>query len=212
MIAVIIGSTGLVGSEVLSLLLKDASIKKIISYSRRPIGIEHPKLSEVVAPLEALSSHTKALKGDLYFCTLGTTIKAAKTKENFKKVDEEAVLEFAKIARANSAKCFTVVSAQGADENSRFFYNQVKGEVEEQLKSFEFRNLIIFRPSLLIGDRKEKRPMESILIKSFKLFKTIMPQRIVRKAGTDIKVLASRMLELAKMDTQGLIIVEAKSI
>jgi uncharacterized protein YbjT (DUF2867 family) len=212
MIAVIIGSTGLVGSEVLSLLLKDSSIKKVISFSRRSVGIENSKLNEVIAPLRDLSAHANRLKGDLYFCCLGTTIKSAKTKDNFKKVDQDAVLEFAKIARTNSAKCFTVVSAQGADENSRFFYNQIKGEVEESLKRYEFKNLIIFKPSLLIGDRKERRPMESMLIKTFRFLGPLLSENLARQAGTDIKVLAQRMLELAKMDTQGLIIVEAKSI
>ena len=114
MIATIIGSTGLTGSLLVRKLLNDPAIKKVISIARRPPEISNPKLTEIlVRNLAELPFLASTVCGELYFCCLGTTIKAAGSKENFEKVDHDAVVAFAKIAKAHDATSFTFLSAMG---------------------------------------------------------------------------------------------------
>src|SRR5688500_10362415 len=116
--AVIAGATGLVGSTLLEKLFKDASFTEIISITRKPLR-EHPKLKQIL--IENFSE-LPPVTGDVHFCCLGTTIKTAGSKDNFRKVDFDAVLNFAK-----SAKNFILVSASGANAKSPIFYNRLKG-------------------------------------------------------------------------------------
>jgi uncharacterized protein YbjT (DUF2867 family) len=116
MIATLIGGTGLTGAFLVQQLLADPTITKVNSISRRSLKIANPKLAEVlVSGLMQLPSIQAKIHGEIYFCCLGTTIKAAGSKENFEKVDHDAVVAFAEIAKAYHAKSFTFVSAMGAN-------------------------------------------------------------------------------------------------
>lgn len=195
--AIIIGSTGLVGSHLLIKLLNDSAIDKVISFVRRPQMV-HPKLQEIeFSTFDEITPQ----KGDLYFCCLGTTIKKAGSQENFTKVDHDGVLKFATIAK--EGKSLAIVSAAGADKDSYIFYNRVKGQTEEDLKKLRLRNLIIMRPSLLIGEREEKRPLEKTFIKAYELLSPVLPASLKSKAGTDVNVLADKMLTEAKKLSEG---------
>jgi len=196
LIAVITGSTGLVGSLLLSKLLADKNITQVISVTRKPLGLNHPKLKEIIIPdFSTLLDHKEELRGDIYFCALGTTIKMAGSKENFKKVDYDAVVNFGKIAELNQAQSFTVISANMADAHSSVFYNQVKGETEQALMAMKLNRLIILRPGLLIGERLEKRTGEEFAIKIMNVLSSILPAKIERRMATKIETLAARMLK-----------------
>jgi uncharacterized protein YbjT (DUF2867 family) len=211
--AIIIGASGLVGSNLIEKLLSDPSIDTVISFARKSQSRTHPKLSEVIAPtLDDLEKYSDRLQGDLYFCCIGSTIKKAKTEENFKKVDLDAVIKFAEMAKKNHAKSFVVVSSMGADRRSYFFYNRVKGEMENQLTSLGLFSVVIFRPSLLIGIREEKRFAESIGIRIFHALDYILPSSLSRKMGTDVEHLAQRMVEVAKQKKPGVQIILASEI
>lgn len=213
MIAVIAGATGLVGSHLVQLLLKDTKITSVISVSRKSLNMGSPKLKEVlVDDFSKLSEYTAELKGDLYFSCLGTTIKVAGSKNNFRKVDFDAVINFGKVAKANNAKSLTVVSAAGANPRSPIFYNKVKGEAEIELMTLDIPVLVIFRPGLLIGDRKAKRPAEKLMINIFKKISPVLPNRIQKAIGTDVDLLAQRMLAEAKVLTKETVIIESKDI
>src|SRR5712671_4399209 len=163
MIAILIGSTGLTGSFLVQQLFADSAITKVISISRKPLEVSNAKLTEVlVTDLAEVPSIETKIRGDIYFCCLGTTIKAAGSKESFEKVDHAAIVAFAKIAKEHDAKSFTLVSAMGANARSMIYYNQVKGRTEDDVKALGFRSLIIFRPALLVGPRHEFRLAEKI--------------------------------------------------
>jgi uncharacterized protein YbjT (DUF2867 family) len=108
-------------------LLVDSAITKVISISRKPLKVSNAKLAEIlISDLAGLPSIESKIRGEIYFCCLGTTIKAAGSKENFEKVDHDAVVAFAKIAKAHDARSFTFVSAMGANVSSMFFYNRAR--------------------------------------------------------------------------------------
>src|SRR6202051_4872010 len=132
MIAILSGGTGLTGSFVVRQFLADPAITKVISVSRRPWNILDAKLTEVlVSDLAELPSVESKIRGEIYFCCLGTTIGIAGSKENFEKVDHAAIVAFGKIAKAHDARSFTLVSSMGANARSMFFYNRVKGRTED---------------------------------------------------------------------------------
>jgi uncharacterized protein YbjT (DUF2867 family) len=213
MIATIIGSTGLTGSFLVRQLLADSAITEVISISRKSLDLSNAKLTEVlVADLAELASIESKLRGDTYFCCLGTTIKAAGSKENFEKVDHDAIVAFARIAKAHDARSFTLVSAMGANASSRIFYNQVKGRTEADVKALGLRSLVIFRPGLLVGPRREFRLGESIATKTLVPLSRLFPTRIRKSLITEAETLATRMLTEGKAAPVGVHVILAKDI
>ncbi|MCU1295042.1 MAG: nucleoside-diphosphate sugar epimerase [Bryobacterales bacterium] len=213
MIATLIGGTGLTGSFLLRQLLADSVITRVISISRKSLSISNPKLTEVlVSDLAELPSIGSKIRGELYFCCLGTTIKTAGSKENFEKVDYAAIVAFAKIAKAHDAKSFTLVSAMGANASSMFFYNRAKGRTENDAKALGLRSLIIFRPALLVGPRREFRLAESIAAKTLVPVSHFLPMRTRKSLVTEAETLATRMLAEGKAADRGVHVIQAKDI
>ncbi len=153
--AIVLGATGLIGKKVTEHLLKNDTYSTVIILVRKPLNINHPKLKQHIFNYDAIDN--TLLKGDDLFCCLGTTIKTAGSKEAFRKVDLDYVVNVAKASKGNGINHFAVISAMGANKNSIVFYNQIKGEMEESIKAIGFNSTYIIRPSLLLGDRKEFR-------------------------------------------------------
>jgi uncharacterized protein YbjT (DUF2867 family) len=213
MIATVIGSTGLTGSFLVRQLLADSATTKVISVSRSSLKIANSKLIQVlISDLADLLSVQSKIRGDLYFCCLGTTIKAAGSKGNFEKVDHDAVVAFAKIARTHDATSFTLVSAMGANTNSMFFYNQVKGRTENDVKTLGLRSLIIFRPALLLGPRAKFRLGERLATVTLVPLSRLLPNRTRKSLVTKAETLAMRMLAEGKAALPGIHVILAKDI
>jgi uncharacterized protein YbjT (DUF2867 family) len=213
MIATLVGSTGLTGLFLVRRLLADSAITKVISISRKSLKLSNAKLTEVlVSDLAELLSIESRIRGELYFCCLGTTIKTAGSKENFEKVDHAAIVAFAKVAKAHDAKSFTLVSAMGANASSRFFYNQVKGRTENDVKALGLHSLIIFKPALLVGPRKEFRLAERIATKTLVPLSQFLPTRIQKRLITEAETLATRMLTEGKAAPGGVHVIQAKDV
>ncbi|MBM4760925.1 oxidoreductase [Bacillus sp. B15-48] len=160
--ALLIGATGLVGQELLKILLETSLYEKIIVLTRRKVNVQHPKLLQIVAGFDQLANHEADYSVDDVYCCLGTTIKKAGSQEEFKKVDYTYPVELAKLTKQAGATSFLIISALGADPHSKIFYNRTKGAVEEAIKSVGFPALHIFQPSLLLGDRQEFRFGEKV--------------------------------------------------
>jgi uncharacterized protein YbjT (DUF2867 family) len=161
------GATGLVGRELLALLVADPTVRELIALVRRPLPPEarHARLREVVVDFERLDRDPALFAVDQVFCALGTTIRQAGSQEAFRRVDLEYPLRIATLARAAGARHFLLVSALGADQGSRVFYNRIKGELEERVRALGYPALTIARPSLLEGDRAEFRLVEVVTSK-----------------------------------------------
>lgn len=213
MIAVISGATGLVGAQLIQKLLDDSRFTQVISVSRRSLKLTSPKLIEVICEnFKDLPSLHSELKGDIYFCCLGTTIKTAGSQEKFKAVDHDAVLEFGKIAKLYEARSFVVISADGANANSRIFYSRVKGETEQDLQKLGLKHLVIMRPGLLMGERKEFRAGEKVAMTIFGKIGPLLPSGIRKSVMTDIHALADRMKEEAFLTAPSVSIIKAREI
>ena len=149
--ALVIGATGLVGSQLLPQLLNDARFDKVVSFGRRKTGQSHPKLQEQVVDFEAPASWASQVQGDLAFSALGTTRKQAGGLAGQKKVDYHYQLAFAKTAAKNGVPCYVLVSASSANPSSSIFYTRIKGELDRDVQQLGFERVRILRPSLLGG-------------------------------------------------------------
>ncbi|MBU3160635.1 NAD-dependent epimerase/dehydratase family protein [Clostridium frigoris] len=156
-IALVVGATGLVGGNLVNVLLEAPEYEKVIVWVRKSTGINNKKLEEKIINFELLDTYKLEDRVNHIFCCLGTTIKKAKSKEAFKRVDLEYIVSLVKKAKENDVSQFLVISAMGANIKSAVFYKKVKGQMETDISNLWLRGLKIFRPSLLLGDRSEFR-------------------------------------------------------
>jgi uncharacterized protein YbjT (DUF2867 family) len=207
--ALIAGSTGLIGKQLLAYLLQSDRYAQVIALTRQPLDIQHPKLVQVVLDYVHLGESLDTFKADDVFCCLGTTMKKAGSKENFYQVDFYFPLLLAKTSFARGAKQYMLVSALGADRNSSIYYNQVKGEIEEAISSSGFSAIHIFRPSLLLGPREEQRTGEDAAKFFYKVFSFLIPKKY---KAIQASTVARAMLHFAAQDEPGIHIHESQQM
>jgi uncharacterized protein YbjT (DUF2867 family) len=159
-IALVAGATGLVGGHLLDTLLEAPDYGRVYALTRRPLGREHPRLANRVVVFARMAEQLKGMVANDAYCCIGTTIAQAGSPEAFRDVDLDAVLTFAQTARALGVTRFIVVSSVGADTRSAKLYLRTKGEMEEAVAAAGFPSVDILQPSLLLGDRKQMRPLE----------------------------------------------------
>jgi uncharacterized protein YbjT (DUF2867 family) len=160
--AIVFGSSGLIGSELLPQLFADPDYDLVIAFVRKPTGIVAAKLEEVITDFKDIDALRSQVKGDVVYCCLGTTIKTAGTEAAFRKVDYELVRWAAVAAAENKVSRFIVVSSMGANADSGNFYLRTKGEMEKAVSALNFSQCVIVRPSMLLGPRKEFRFGEKV--------------------------------------------------
>lgn len=207
--ALVAGATGLVGGQLLPLLLADDRYEKVIAITRKPLASDHHKLHNIVLDFDHLKEHANYPKCDDVFCCLGTTIKKVKSRDAFRKVDLEYPLELAKIGKQMGAQTYLLVSALGANAKSTIFYNQVKGEAEDSISKSGIRSIHIFRPSLLLGPRQEQRGGEEAAKWFYRFFGWAIPAKY--QAIESIKV-ARAMVSLSQQNDPGIFVHESKEL
>jgi uncharacterized protein YbjT (DUF2867 family) len=158
----LVGSTGLVGRHVLELALADDRIDAVIAPVRRPLP-DHPKLFAPVLDFDQLPEQAPWWHVDAVICALGTTIRVAGSQEAFRRVDHDYPLAVARLAKRYGTSAYVLNSAMGAAASSRFFYNRVKGELENDLTGLDFPSLTFVRPGLIGGHREEVRLGERVM-------------------------------------------------
>ena len=158
--ALIVGATGLVGSEILNYAFNDDRIGKIKIFVRRPSGLSDPKLEEHIVDFEKLGEWRHLIQGDVLFSALGTTIKQVGTREAQRVVDYDYQLRVAQAAKLNGVTNYVLVSAAGAESKSSVAYTKMKGDLERDVMKLSFSKMTIIRPSLLKGPRGQKRFVE----------------------------------------------------
>ena len=210
--ALLAGATGLVGSEILQQLVERDEYQKIHLLVRNPMDVKSEKIVYHQIHFDELESFEFNEKIDHVFCTLGTTIKKARTKENFRKVDFDYVLALGHKAKEWNSEKFLMVSSLGANAKSAIFYNKVKGEIENALKELGLSHLFIFRPSLLIGNRKEHRAGEKTAIAVYKIINPLFVGKLRKYKGIQALQVAKAILNTAIFNNESIRIFESDEI
>ena len=198
-ISIIAGSTGLVGSNILSYLSDNNH--KPIALARSPIKELPSNAQELIIDYDSLLTEGSLPSCDHVFVCLGTTIKIAKSKENFKIVDLDYPLAVAQKALDSGAKKLTLISSVGADSKSKNFYLRTKGELEDAILELGFESVNIFRPSFLIGQGGRHRAIsEKVLMKVAKIFDIFCIGSARKYRSIDAQVLAKKMVSTLDAD------------
>jgi uncharacterized protein YbjT (DUF2867 family) len=212
---VLLGASGLVGGHLLHLLAGDPSYSQITLLTRRRLALDGGKVREAVVDFERPETFRAHVPCDDVFCCLGTTIKKAGSEDAFRKVDFEAPLAVAREARASGAGQFLIVTAVGANAKSRIFYNRVKGEVEEALGKLDFpRGLKVLHPSMIVGERGERRPAERIVMGLMRSTRPLFVGGMTRYRAIDAIDVARAMHNAAvqEADNGGVRVYEGESL
>lgn len=197
------GASGLTGEHLLDRLLNEPTVERVQAPSRRPLA-NHPNLHNPVGELKSLLPQL-AKPVDTAFCCLGSTLNKAGSQANFRQLDQDLLLAFAKRALELGARHLLVVSAIGADPQSRNFYLRVKGETEQALKAQGWPQLTLARPSLLLGPRQEYRVAERLAAPLLRLWPG-------RYRAIQVTTLARALWRLALEQQQGVRIVESDEL
>jgi len=200
--ATLLGASGLVGNEVLKALLEAPDIEMVTVLVRKSLNIQHPKLAQRLVDFTSLDENAVP-SADLLFCCIGSTRKKTPDNSAYHSVDFGITLKVSAIAKNKGYTQLHLISSIGAKASSTNFYLNLKGTIEKAVIALSFDTTVIYRPSILLGKRQEKRPMEKlgrILAPLFDAFTFGGPYHSVHA-----KLLASKMLERTKRPTQGVI-------
>lgn len=205
----ILGATGQVGQALLQLALQHPEISRVVAPTRRPLPL-HPNLENPQIDFEKLPEDVSWWKTDLALCALGATLRQAKSRAGFCRVDHDYVLTAAHLARRAGTPVFGLVSSLGANASSRLFYLKTKGETEQALSALEFTSLTLVRPSLLVGGpRSRARRLEAFGLFLGKHLTSLLPRRY--RAVTTLQV-AQALLEAGLRAPAGQHIIESEQL
>ena len=207
-IALVAGATGLVGRQVVELLLGDSRYRQVMVITRRPLDLQHSRLiTLLVKDFDRLAQHD--WQAHDVFCCLGTTMRQAGSKEAFRQVDFDFVVKLARESHRRGAANFLLVSALGANVRSSVFYNRVKGEVEAEVSRLGFSRVVIVRPSLLLGNRNESRLGEDVGKVIARYLRWLIP---VRYRAIESNKVARALVYYANQTNPGVFIHESSEL
>jgi uncharacterized protein YbjT (DUF2867 family) len=202
-IALLAGASGFVGNLALDALLDSSDVSRVFAITRRPLGREHPRLANRIIQFEQIESQLKGLTCQFALCCLGTTRRQAGSEQAFRQVDVDAVLAFARTAKAAQAQRFVVVSSVGADPSSKNFYLRTKGEMEQALMGVGFQCLDILQPSALLGWRGEIRPLEIVASAVMPLVNPFLTGKREPFRGIPARTVAAAMVGVTRSGRRG---------
>jgi uncharacterized protein YbjT (DUF2867 family) len=210
--ALLVGATGLVGGHCLRALLAGDTWDGVTTFARRRLALTNKKLVQRMVDFDRLGQLSGFPRVTDVFCCLGTTIAKAGSQSEFYKVDFTYAYETARLALVSGARQILLVSSLGADRTSNIFYSRVKGELEEAIKHLAYEQTQIFRPSVLSGERAERRPAErfGLGLASAVSWAFLGPLR--RYRPIDASDVALAMVSVARQDIRGVTVYESERI
>lgn len=212
--ALVVGATGLIGRSLIDQLIQSTHYNRIVALVRKWDGPLHPKLEIVTVDFDRLLDYEQSVPpGQTVFCCVGTTQKKVKgDKTAYRKVDYDIAVNTATLAIKKGYEKYMLVSAVGANKQSSNFYLQLKGEVEEAISGFGFRHTGLFRPSFLMGERKEKRTGEAIATILSKIFSVFLRGSLSRYHAISAVEVARAMIYASLQTATGTTIYYYKEI
>ena len=211
-IALVVGGTGLVGGHLVDFLVKSHAYEEIIVLVRPGSSYHKEGTKRIEVDFDHLMDFDQFLKAEAVFCCLGTTIKKAGSKENFRRVDFDYPLAIAQKTKQLGAQQFNIITAGGANSKSLFFYSRVKGDIEKAIAELNFHNLNIFRPSLLLGKREEKRITEDIGAAVARIINPTLLGKMRKYRAIQAQIVANAMVEVSLKNLSGIHIIESDEI
>jgi len=208
--AIVIGSTGLIGTELVNQLINHPNYQKVILLNRRESAFKHAKIEERLLNFDA--PETKGITCDDVFCSIGTTLRKAGSKAAQFKIDCEYPTTLAALLKHQGATQFALVSSLGANAEASNFYLRTKGQLEKNITDLNYNCTIIVRPSILLGDRKEFRLGEKIGIVLMQALRPLMQGAFKKYRGVKASKVAAKMIESCNSNLKGLHIIESDNI
>ena len=204
--AVVLGATGFIGEQLVQQLLNDSTFSKVRILVRRPVKLSHPKLEVEIVNFDNLAEYRHKLGlGDCIFCCIGTTQKKVKGDKNaYRKIDVDIPVNAAKMGKDAGFTNYLLVSAVGADAHSKNFYLRLKGEVEREIADLKFKSFHAFRPSILLGERKEFRLAELLGKGVMQGLSSLFIGNLKKYKGIEGANVARAMVAAAKSDGKGM--------
>ena len=181
--AIVFGASGFVGSHLLDELLNSPDYEQVTAVVRKNLSISHPKLNMLIGDYSSLPALEAEIFADEVFITLGATRETSPEREKYYQVDHDYPVLAARIAKARGAKSVFLVTAVGANPRSRVFYVRTKGETERDIIALDFEHTHIFRPSMIMGNRQENRPLEKVFIKIWSILNPILVGKVNKYRG-----------------------------
>ncbi|MBP7173224.1 MAG: NAD(P)H-binding protein [Cloacibacterium sp.] len=207
--ALVIGATGATGKDLVKCLLEDSSFSEVHIFVRRSVDISNPKLKIHTVDFDKIQEWKDNIVGDVAFSVMGTTLKQAGSKEVQRVVDYNYPYNFAKYAKENNVPHFVLLSSYGANSNSIFFYNKIKGELENAIQKLNFEYLTIFQPGVL--ERKNSdRLMEVIASRVIKFINNL--GLFVSQKPMPTEILAQAMINSAQLKTEKISFIKLNKI
>ncbi len=204
--AILLGASGLIGGDLLDKLLNSEEYLQVLVVVRKALNNQHPKLKQLIVDFDQLQKYANEIVGDVVFCCLGTTKNKTPDKTQYRKIDCQYPVDVAWMAYTNGATAYHFVSSMGADPESRIFYSSVKGEAESALKTIPFKSLHLYRPSLLVGNRKEKRTGEELMIKIMHLINPLLIGPLKKYRSIKTETVATAMYNQSLAELHGIFV------
>jgi uncharacterized protein YbjT (DUF2867 family) len=207
--AIVIGATGATGKDLVQALLNDSAYTEVVIFVRKSSQLSHAKLKEVITDFDKQEEVADLITGDVWFSALGTTMKAAGSKEKQWHIDHDIPLSFAKIAKRNGVHTAVLLSAYGASTSSKIFYSKMKGSLEEKIDAESFNTYVIFKPGLLLRDNTD-RWVERFSGSILKFMNKLGMAKRFRPMPT--RTLAQKMAKAPKVFSSGKHVIELNEI
>jgi uncharacterized protein YbjT (DUF2867 family) len=204
--AVIVGASGLIGSELLDLLLQSSEYQEVLVLVRKELPIANSKLVQLIIDFDNLDKYTDAITGHALFSCLGTTKAITPNVEQYRKIDHDYPVQLAQIAHQNGIKQFHLVSAIGADKKASGFYLKLKGETERDIEKVGLKTLHIYQPSLLTGRTKNTRVMETVFTVLMKVIDPLLIGGLAKYRSIPAAIVARAMFKQSFKNEVGVFI------
>jgi len=204
--AIIAGASGLIGSELLTILLNQSEYAEVVILVRKSTGIQHSKLKELVIDYDQLDNYADGITGHAIFSCLGTTNNKTPDKNIYRKIDHDYPVKLAQLGLKNDVKQFHLVSSLGADSKSSTFYLKLKGETDDDIQKVGLKTVHIYQPSFITGDRKEYRLSEKILIPIMKFIDPLLFGSFKKYRSISAQTIAMAMFKQSITNDEGVFI------
>jgi uncharacterized protein YbjT (DUF2867 family) len=209
--AIVLGASGLIGSQLVYLLLKDETFSQVTLFVRKELSFSDNKLKQITIEFNDLESYNSEFDGSVIFLCLGTTRKKTPNLEDYRAIDYGITLRAAKLAKSAGIEEVHLISAIGANSKSIIFYSKLKGEIEEDLIKIGFESTYIYQPSMLIGARGESRPAELIFQKLMPFIDLFMIGKLKKYRSVSKEKLAQAILNYQSNTKKGIHLINYKN-